>query len=219
MVIILARQLERKGILRVRVGVPVDLLCFAYDGYPQPSFLWLAPTRHNLSATLQIYEVTHTPDLTHLTSSDQTQTEWSNTSHTVSSSSLARYSPAMEDNNHTISCTVNQEEEGGSRGRGTVHFTKTFVFKLEVTESPNSSHRNEIFIKEISFITSIIVAFFFLIFLSILLCVSKYRRKTKLLKNPAEKTRCEMAAASGNTFNRNLSKMSCYNVKRWSRHR
>ena len=37
---------------------------------------------------------------------------WSNTSHTVSSSSIARYSPAMEDNNKTISCTVKQEEEG-----------------------------------------------------------------------------------------------------------
>ena len=37
---------------------------------------------------------------------------WSNTSHTVSSSSVARYRPAMEDNNKTISCTVKQEEEG-----------------------------------------------------------------------------------------------------------
>ena len=37
---------------------------------------------------------------------------WSNSSHTVSSSSVARYRPAMEDNNKTISCTVKQEEEG-----------------------------------------------------------------------------------------------------------
>ena len=37
---------------------------------------------------------------------------WSNSSHTVSSSSVARYRPVREDNNKTISCTVKQEEEG-----------------------------------------------------------------------------------------------------------
>ena len=42
----------------------------------------------------------------------QSPAVWSNTSHTVSSSSIARYRPAMEDNNKTISCTVKQEEEG-----------------------------------------------------------------------------------------------------------
>ena len=36
----------------------------------------------------------------------------SNSSHTVSSSSIARYRPALGDTNKTISCTVKQEEEG-----------------------------------------------------------------------------------------------------------
>ena len=44
--------------------------------------------------------------------SSQSGSVWSNSSHTVSSSSIARYRPALGDTNKTISCTVKQEEEG-----------------------------------------------------------------------------------------------------------
>ena len=42
----------------------------------------------------------------------QSPSEKSNSSHTISGSSLARYMPQVEDHNKTISCTVKQEEEG-----------------------------------------------------------------------------------------------------------
>ena len=49
--------LYTEGVLRVTEGAGVDLLCYGYEGYPAPQFVWLAPVRTNLSATLQIYEV------------------------------------------------------------------------------------------------------------------------------------------------------------------
>lgn len=45
------------GILRVTEGEHVDILCYGYDGYPEPTFLWMAPIRTNMSASLQIFEV------------------------------------------------------------------------------------------------------------------------------------------------------------------
>ena len=48
---------QREGILKVTEGFHVDILCYGYEGYPEPKFIWLAPIRSNLSASLQIYEV------------------------------------------------------------------------------------------------------------------------------------------------------------------
>ena len=45
------------GVLKVTEGDQVDILCYGYEGYPAPSFLWMAPIRSNLSASLQIFEV------------------------------------------------------------------------------------------------------------------------------------------------------------------
>ena len=49
--------LHQAGVLRVQEGAGVDLLCYAHQGFPAPQFVWLAPVRSNLSASLQIYEV------------------------------------------------------------------------------------------------------------------------------------------------------------------
>ena len=49
------------------------------------------------------------------------------------------------------------------------------MFKLSVTESPTSAQRNEILIKEISFLSSIVVALAIFILLGVLFCISKYR--------------------------------------------
>ena len=118
----------------------------------------------------------------------------------------------MQDNNKTISCTVKQEEEGrlvitnilyqrensillNSR----THFTKTFMFKLSVTEPPTSAQRNEILIKEISFLSSIIVALAFFILLGVLFCISKYRAGGhKMPPNLSGATLDEMDAIFGN---------------------
>jgi hypothetical protein len=48
--------ISREGILRLVEGVDVDIKCYANGGYPLPTFLWLAPIRKNLSASLQIFE-------------------------------------------------------------------------------------------------------------------------------------------------------------------
>ena len=68
------------------------------------------------------------------------------------------------------------------------HFTKTFMFKLIVLTEIANAQTNDI--KEISFISSVIVAFAFFLFLSVLICVSKCRRRSKLLErdgSPEEK--------------------------------
>ena len=49
--------ISREGILRLVEGQAVDIMCYANNGYPLPNFLWLAPIRKNLSASLQIFEV------------------------------------------------------------------------------------------------------------------------------------------------------------------
>ena len=74
------------------------------------------------------------------------------------------------------------------------------MFKLEVHKAPTNAQRNDILIKEISFLTSMTVAFIFFILLSVLLCVSKYRRRTKNLNNLNEKETDEMSAVLGRTI-------------------
>ena len=48
--------MSREGILRLVEGESVDIKCYANNGYPLPNFIWLAPIRKNLSASLQISE-------------------------------------------------------------------------------------------------------------------------------------------------------------------
>ena len=73
------------------------------------------------------------------------------------------------------------------------------MFKLSVTEPPASAQRNEILIKEISFLGSIIVALAIFTLLSVLFCVSKYRgARDKMPHNLTGATRDEMDAIFGN---------------------
>ena len=73
------------------------------------------------------------------------------------------------------------------------------MFKLSVTEPPASAQRNEILIKEISFLGSIIVALAIFTLLSVLFCVSKYRgARDKMPHNLSGATRDEMDAIFGN---------------------
>ena len=79
------------------------------------------------------------------------------------------------------------------------HFTKTYMFKLSVSEPPTSAQRNEILIKEISFLSSITVALAIFILLGVLLCISKYRGgRDKMPQNLNGATRDEMEAIFGN---------------------
>ena len=48
--------MSREGILRLVEGELVDIKCYANNGYPAANFVWLAPVRKNLSASLQIFE-------------------------------------------------------------------------------------------------------------------------------------------------------------------
>ena len=73
------------------------------------------------------------------------------------------------------------------------------MFKLFVTESPTSAQRNEILIKEISFLSSIIVALAIFILLGVLFCFSKYRGgRDKLTPTLSGATLDEMEAIFGN---------------------
>lgn len=73
------------------------------------------------------------------------------------------------------------------------------MFKLSVTESPSSAQRNEILIKEISFLSSIIVALAIFLLLAVLFCISKYRgSRYKMPPNVAGATLDEMDAIFGN---------------------
>merc|ERR1719483_865371 len=103
--------MSREGILRLVEGELVDIKCYANNGYPAANFVWLAPIRKNLSASLQIFECL---------------LRESNSSNISSSSQVARYRPELSDQNKTLSCTVKQEENGRT------HFTRTFVFRLEI---------------------------------------------------------------------------------------
>ena len=49
--------ISREGVLRLVEGESVDIKCYADKGYPPATFLWLAPVRKNLSASLQIFQV------------------------------------------------------------------------------------------------------------------------------------------------------------------
>ena len=49
--------MSREGILRLVEGEEVDIKCYADNGYPLSTFLWLAPIRKNLSASLHLFEV------------------------------------------------------------------------------------------------------------------------------------------------------------------
>ena len=49
--------MAREGVLRLVEGESVDIKCYANHGYPPATFLWLAPIRNNLSASLQIFQV------------------------------------------------------------------------------------------------------------------------------------------------------------------
>jgi hypothetical protein len=48
--------MSRERILRLVEGEGVDIKCYANNGYPPANFIWLAPIRKNLSASLQIFE-------------------------------------------------------------------------------------------------------------------------------------------------------------------
>ena len=72
------------------------------------------------------------------------------------------------------------------------------MFKLFVTESPTSAQRNEILIKEISFLSSIALALGIFILLGVLFCFSKYRgSRDKLPQNLSGATPDEMEAIFG----------------------
>lgn len=73
------------------------------------------------------------------------------------------------------------------------------MFKLSVTEPPTSAQRNEILIKEISFLSSIIVALAIFLLLAVLFCISKYRGgRDKMSQSLTGVTADEMAAMYGN---------------------
>ena len=72
------------------------------------------------------------------------------------------------------------------------------MFKLIVLTEIANAQTNDILIKEISFISSVIVAFSFFLFLSVLICVSKCRRRSKLLEGDGSPE--EMEAVIGNTL-------------------
>ena len=55
--VIVHSRLVAEKVLTVVEGEFVDIKCYAEEGYPPASFLWLAPIRKNLSAGLQIFQV------------------------------------------------------------------------------------------------------------------------------------------------------------------
>ena len=81
------------------------------------------------------------------------------------------------------------------------HYTKTFVFKLVVATEITNARRNGTLIKEISFISSLTVAFSFFLLLGVLLCVSRCRRRSKLPERKS--SREETEAVFGNVLHSN----------------
>merc|ERR1719187_1511848 len=127
------RDISNDRLLSVIEGEPLDLRCYADNGFPLPSFFWIPPVRHSLSAGLQIFQ--------------PTVIESAN-SQISSSSQVARYTPVLSDNNRSLSCTVRQQ-----RGK-TVQFSRTFVLRLEVV----AAAKGQPLVKKVSLLSLLLLS-------------------------------------------------------------
>ena len=97
----------------------------------------------------------------------------SNSSYISSSSQIARYRPELSDNNKTISCTVKQEENGRT------HFTRTFVFRLEINSRDLAASSSGLLGKHINFLLGLLVGVIFIILTCVLIALAALRQRKR----------------------------------------
>ena len=83
---------------------------------------------------------------------------------------MARYHAELSDHNKTVICTVKQEEYGRT------HFTRTFVFRLQIK---SQAVIEELFVRKISVFSGVIVGIIFLLLLCGLLSTFLLKQRKK----------------------------------------
>ena len=76
-----------------------------------------------------------------------------------------------------------------------IHFTRTYLFRLEVSPRPETAQRHELFVREVSILSSLVFGVSILVILCILLTCSITRQR-----HAADKLRCEQQQAEMNDY-------------------
>ena len=76
-----------------------------------------------------------------------------------------------------------------------IHFTRTYLFRLEVSPGPETAQRHELFVREVSILSSLVFGVSILVILCILLTCSITRQR-----HAADKLRCEQQQAEMNDY-------------------